>query len=227
MTDSGTSDHNRSHEELLQQVICGDIARDDPKVQALLDSCQGCRQEFAELEQLTDLLDLDASSERDARSGSDYHGSGAPPVLGSVPSLGRTLRRLRTPILAAAAILAVTSATYLLGPGSRTNSPDPIVLIGAPIQLEAIDGSTPFEGFRWKGELPPGGTYRIRVWNPGTVVTDPTLVDEDNLTQPSYVPSPEQASTLPTTVVWLVDIVSVEGSTEISSFRAEAAIRRE
>ena len=231
--------HDEEHERVLRDVLTGDRSRDEDAVRLLLAYCGECAEALADLEELADVLDADARSERDALGPQDDGEDARPPLEHEpdeqAPPMPPAWRRplLVLAPLAAAALALLALRGVLFGPGdasgpsggSRIDEPGIGLPLGESIRLlEPIGEVEAYGTFRWEADLPPGGWYTLQIWAERRAPGKQPLIVEPDLTEPTWTPSAEQLESLPGRIEVQVR-VHAAGGTSDQSDRAEVWLR--
>ncbi len=209
-------DDARESDELLAAVVAGDVAMDDPRVQAL---------PKAALERLAKLMallgDLDAAGKQERALLAEVERDGDRDTVAPVarPS-SFWLRAAGAAALAAGLLLVVQAVKTRLAsepelrPGPRVDG-----TLGTTAKIELLqpkDGVAELRTFRWRGELPPLGRFVFTIWS-GDAATPaergaPLLVRE--LATPSFE-ADAATPALPDRITWRVDVKPLEGALTI------------
>ncbi|MDP6368306.1 MAG: hypothetical protein QF724_11210 [Planctomycetota bacterium] len=223
--------HEQGHEDILEAILVGDLSPTAPRAKTLLDSCELCRRQLAELQALESLLQQAGAEERatlaeaaecknapglDSVESVLHSMAGQPtaiPQLVPAPEQGARRPspwRLLVGLAAAAALVLMLNT--LLGPGPEE---PPLWLGSGNLELIAPLGpqasSQAIEAFAWNGPLPPGGWFEIRVLNGETVVL------ERRLSTSPWTLTPNEQQELPASFTWEVRTLDASGSPSASA----------
>ena len=220
---------------MLRDVLTGDRSRDEDAVQLLLAYCGECAEALADLEELADVLDSDARSERDALAPPEDDERARPP-LEHEPDEVEPARSpaWRGPLLvlaplAAAALALLVFRGVLFGPGDapgpgdgpRVDEPGIGLPLGESIRLIAPIGEVESYGtFRWEADLPPGGWYTLQIWAERRAPDKRALIEKTDLAESTWTPSAEELESLPGRIEVQVRVHEAGGTVEDSD-RAE------
>lgn len=231
-------EHAPGHRTALRTVLELELG-DALEAQDIVDGCPQCSDELHKLTDLRQMLDEAGASQRTvlgrARRALDS-GQSAPGVELVAPFLRerfaglqprRKRFRLLAPLVAAAAALLVMVGWLVRSWFPRNDTPTGGVLLGD----HNADGLSPngevteYVPFRWpKLELPPGGSYSFRAWDP--LEEDPSRVlrrldsHKDN---ELWIERAELAA-WPDRIDWEVQALDATGSA-VSAPRRATAVR--
>jgi hypothetical protein len=199
--------HDTEHEKLLEQLTCGDLEREDPKLVAVLEECAECRDRVSGLESVSDLLELAALEQRetlaDPNTDADLPGRDlVGPFIRARLAERRRSRWLH--YAAAAAVIASAGggwwAMNRLGPVSPQSpqsggSDGPVLLGSKAFRFEGLQegGALELGPIQWEFGLPPGGSYELELLN----AQGAPLTPGERLQQSEWIPSPEEVERLP------------------------------
>jgi hypothetical protein len=219
--------HSEDHDELLQRLLCRELAPDAHEVRERLGSCPECSTQWQRLSGLDARLSAFGTAQQDdlARSRTEADRDDEERVrrsfLAALARSGtptaRPGRRLRFAWLAAVA--AVLLAVWLLR-GRAPTVPEPEFLLGreeGPIECLAPLGSdASYDEFRWRDERPPSGWFRLtihplEVGPDGAPAIGAPVVSEEVSTD-RWRPSPELARELPSPLWYEVQALDANGA---------------
>jgi len=205
------TEHDPRHDDWLVSRLAGEPLGEE--VVRALESCSECRAS------LSDLAAVEAAIERAAAHEQAVVGrmlraeatairpKAEPQVQPHSPShgTGATLK--------IAAALAVTAILGFLGYGLRDRGGEPT--IGPRLGASTIEDPTPrgrvstFEGFEFRATLPPGGSFRIRVYDSAT--TGKHVLESPLLKEPRWIPSQDERRQIPKTFRYEVRVLDASG----------------
>jgi len=222
--------HSAEHEDVLHDLVTGDMAPEDPRAKEVLTACHECRRKLEDLRALAALLEETAREERELLLSLDRTSS--PPGADRVAPFVRTRaaearaeqaqrsqpqtpsRRLWPTALK---LVAAAAAVVVLAWLARTVLPEP----GSPEGVRLGDSQPPdmhpqgrvaaFDHFQWSFALPPGGWYQLVV-RPGEPGDPAPLHETSHLTDKAWTPSAEIRASWPDTIRWQVIVRDATGS---------------
>lgn len=228
--------HSEAHEPLLERALAGELAADDPALARQLEGCTECRAELDRLRGVTDRL-ARAAAKRDEVLAEIAREPIAKDEVRSVrESLARagalrptapprTFRLWLVVAAAAAALLIAYFAWHALFPAA-TIQPRPFLLEGSTIRdLAPHDRVDDYLEFSWSFQRPPGGYFKVRVWDAGSGAdARPIFESTEPIEQNTWPPPKELVRTWPNAIRWRVEAYDVE-NTEIGRSQLQEASR--
>ena len=226
MTARPTPAHDEAHEAILRDVLTGDRSASEEAVTRLQTTCTECREQLGDYRGLGEILDEEASLEREVLQAARRatSASGDRQVSATFRRLvtegqrragerGRPTWSLSNWLLAAAASLTMIGGLGFLLQNEPSSPSDPVYLGGAQSLTLAPLGRTPAGDlqFRWEGQAPRGGCFEVRVWRAADQRTATPLLTKLSITATSWTPAPEQAALLSGTLRWEVRVVLAQG----------------
>ncbi|MEM7202425.1 MAG: hypothetical protein AAF628_19290 [Planctomycetota bacterium] len=198
--------------QLLEEVVTGARLPDDPEVRALMVRDPEWAAELAELVAMQRVLDATGESEA-----ATLRQAAATPL----PSPPRPTSR-RWLWLAAAAAAAALALAFLLRRGAE-DDPGATVLGPAVELLEPRGDVTAYGTFRWRGSLPPGGWFEVRVFAE-PAGRPPVARSQTRLREASWQPDAAEQAGLPQRIRWQVTTFDAGGAA-VERASAEAQLR--
>lgn len=216
--------HSPEHEAILSQVLLGDLAEDDAKARAVLESCSICREQLAAfrdvetraqaagefqrlvLEESEKIVDAPGLDQVEAVLGELEDRPNAAPA-----NRVRPLPWVVWPLSAAAAAIVVLWVSGFLTT-EPTTEPSHEILLGVPIQGMEPQGQVGEYGtFRWRHSLPTGGWFVVRVFDAEAPAGTAALQQSKKLFDFQWQPARESEQTWPDSIRWTVQAYSATG----------------
>lgn len=203
--------HDPRHDDWLVSRLAGEPLGEE--VVRALESCSECRASLSDLAAVEAAIERAAAHERAvvARMSRAESTSTRPPAGPKAqqdsPSHGSggTLK--------IAAALAVTAILGFLGYGLRDRGGDPT--IGPPLGAGTIEDPIPrgrvssFDRFEFRATLPPGGSFRIRVYDP--VTPGQHVLESPLLKEPRWIPSESERRKIPSAFRYEIRVLDASG----------------
>jgi len=200
--------HPPEHELLLARALAGES---DSDLAAQIEGCAVCRERLAALAAVADRLrtsgELQRSVLRDAqqRAGAPGEERVAAVVRPPAPAPARRAPRVWARLAAAALVCAL--AWLWWHSGTAPSRGDLFLGSEAAGELSPQGTVAEFGTFTWKADLPPGGSFRVSIFDASDTLHTKPLVRSDNLGQPSWTPTPQQLALLPDSIYWEVEVL--------------------
>lgn len=225
-------------EEVLRKALLGEelSSQEDERLKAAdlqarlrsLQRAQGCLDRSAAFEEeLLDRARSEPNTDRDREQLERFMGVAAAPPRTARHDETSAARRW-TPLALAAAALFVAAAWWWWPRSSELEAPEPDgqqLLDSGTLVCEHPRGpGHDFERFRWRGELPAGARFVLRVFSamPGDEDSD-ALLTRRGLEECECALTAKQAEALPNRIEWVVTVETIE---EGPIFTATASARR-
>jgi len=229
--------HNEEHEALLEKVIVGDLPADAPEVLARTRACADCKIQLAEMLESVAALEREGAWMRRGASPGPVPAESVPSAgekraLAQLQSLAREQRATALPkarilwLRAALAMAAVAlawigwAAWSRLGSDPNGTSPPDFALGLAIRDLWPSAEVSEYNRFEWRAELPAGGSYELRIWDPSA--PERPLVHEKGLRESRWIPTPAKAAALPAKIEWEVRAIGIDRQ-DLGAARARAS----
>lgn len=210
--------HDPRHEEWMVDRMSGGGLSEQHRAE--LDNCAHCRGLEADLRAITRSLDRAGAHERavverlareDGRTASNS---------------GREPRRFATwwPLAAAALILVGVFAwsRFPRPDGSpKIEGPGPMLGGGSIGDLAPNGAVAAIESFRFAADRPPGGEFRVRVYDPASGVL---VVESPPLEDAAWTPDAAERARIPDAFRWKAVVIDSSG-VELASATADVTLR--
>ncbi|MEM7309172.1 MAG: hypothetical protein AAF682_20980 [Planctomycetota bacterium] len=229
-----TTPHNPTHEARLRAVLLGELARDDPAVRALEESCATCRDELLELDAVAGTLDAAGAAEEAELAEVER----TPPELDVAGMLAqiaaaepyaaepRTGLRPSAWVLIAAAAAAVVLAFVpgLLSDGGGVPDgaggvPEPPQYLGdgdppvAQLPRGEVDAVATFE---WSYDPEHRHGFHVRVLDADDPLAGAVL-EVRHWMETTWTPTSAELARLPQRLIWEVDALDAFGDVDVTS----------
>jgi hypothetical protein len=193
---------------LLEQVLVGERAADDPEVVDCARGEPALREHLDELREVAQMLDAagaDAAEVRRAAQGlQDAPGEARwPRTAADLAAMGataahRTSRRRALLVLAVAATAALVFLVLrLAAPSGPGDAPERVWMGAEGVRLlEPRVGADGLEMLEWEGRLPEGGEYRITIRPDVSGLPGPEPILERRTTETRWTLSAEESAVL-------------------------------
>lgn len=153
-------------------------------------------------------------------------------VLSQLQALAREPRAAAPPrahvlwLRAAASVAAVVLAWIgwlswnRLGSDADSTNPPDFALGPAMADLWPAGEVSEYNRFEWRADLPAGGSYELRIWDPAA--PERPLMLQKGLRESRWNPTAAQAAALPARIEWEVRVIGVDRQ-DLGSARARAS----
>ncbi len=199
--------HPREHEELLERVLGGELARDAAEVQDRCAACAECREELAHLEAVLGTARAAGELQREVIEEA-LAGKGPRDVELARRALEVARERApgaRRPSRAWLWLAGAAAVALLVFLVPRSTDAPP-VLLGDGLELLAPRGAgADPELFSWSFELPPAGHFELRVWQLLPGGGEVLLVERIDLDATTWRPSAPDSLPPGARIRWTVE----------------------
>jgi hypothetical protein len=203
---------------LLEAVAVGDCRQDEAAVVELARRDESFRTRLAELDSVRRLLDETSEearrTQKDARSW-----IGAPGEGRLRRSVGLTWQRRflgarnqRVALFGGLLAAGLMFLVYLDSQRGDAEELQPVWMGGEQVELVHPRGTVEaFEPFLWKGDLPEGGEYRIKIIDAAASVPADAPLLEHRTTEQQWTPSTNEIQLLPDRIWVEVSVIARDG----------------
>lgn len=203
--------HDPRHEDWLVTRLAGEPLGEE--VVRALESCCECRASLSDLAAVEAAIERAAAHEQAVVA--RMHRAEATAIQSPAESRVQphSPSHGRGGTLKIAAALAVTAILGFVGYRLRDRGDEPT--IGPPLGAGAIENPTPrgrvasFFRFEFRATLPPGGSFRIRVYDPAAAGKH--LLESPLLKEPRWIPSQDERRKIPNAFRYEVRVLDASG----------------
>ena len=197
-------------EQLLREILAGDLDRRDPRVRGQMERDPGFEERLAELERMSRWLEEGGAEQRAVlHEASVPRGTEGEALVQEL--LERPRRRSRWPLALAAAAAVVLGFLWARG-GEPELEPRPLELAvlgdGEPGALFPLGEVAAYSRFEWDFDLPDGGWFQVIV---SSAEDDRELQRSRPGVQSSWEPEADVRGAWPERIRWTVNAYDATG----------------